>query len=154
MPTVGFTSIPYADYNDEISNVRIYTTEIDATNFDTQVTSRIALMDAIADITLGLRMGVVFGNDTKTALGPAADDEAQREKKWLVQYHDNVTLRRHTVEIPCADTAQLDPNDRGNANIGDAGVVDAFVSAFEAYALSPAGNAVTVDEITLVGRNI
>lgn len=154
MPTTGFTSIPYADYNNEVSVVRINTVEVDATNFDAQVTSRIALMDAIAAITKGLRLGVTYGNNVKTALGPAADDEAQREKKWLVQYHDAVTLRRYTVELPCADTAQLDPDDRGNAHIGDGGAVDAFVSAFEAYAKSPVGNGVVVDEITLVGRNI
>jgi len=153
MPTTGFTSLSYADYNNEISTVRVHAAETTAANHDAEHIARVALADAIAGITLGLRIKMSYGNDIKTVLGPADDDEAQREKKWLVSYHDGVTLKRYNVEIPCADTAQLDPQDRANAHIGDAGVVDAFVSAFEAFAVTPDGNTPIVDEITFVGRN-
>jgi hypothetical protein len=154
MPTTGFTSITYEDYDGEVSTVRVRTDEVDATDFDAQSTARTSLIDAIAGITLGLRTGFSYGNQVKTVLGPSSDQDAQRERKWLVQYHDGTSLKRYSLEIPCADAAQLDPNDRGNANIGDAGVVDAFISAFQAYALTPDGNTPIVDEITLVGRNV
>jgi hypothetical protein len=97
-----------------------------------------------------------FGNVDHPFVGPSEDETAQRELKWLVQYHNTTTNKKYRVELPCADMAQLDPNDRAHAHIGDAGVVDAFVTAFEAFVKpedNPA-NAVEVDEITLVGRRL
>jgi len=154
MPTSGYATIRYEDYNGEVSTVSVRSDTLTAVNFDGENTALVSLMDAIAGITLGLRTGFDIGNRTKTVLGPASDTDAQRERKWLVQYHDGVTLKRYTLEIPCADLAQLDENDRENANIGDAGVVDAFISAFQAHALTPDGNTPIVDEITHVGRNV
>jgi hypothetical protein len=72
----------------------------------------------------------------------------------LVQYHDSTTGRKYSVELPTADPAMIDPNDRAHAAIGDAGPVDAFITAFEAVVISRDGNAVVVDEITLVGRRV
>jgi hypothetical protein len=49
-----------------------------------------------------------------------------------------------------ADATKLATNS-DDANMSDADIT-AFVSAFEAYALSPEGNAVNVLKITHVGR--
>jgi len=150
----GRLNVRYEDYDGEVSTVRVEPAELTAVNFDAQVALAIAFMDAVAGITLGLKTGFQHMNDTKTVLGPSSDVDAQRERKWLVQWHDGVTFKRYTTEIPCADLAQLDPNDRGNANIGDASVVDAFITAWEAFVLTPDGNTALVDEITHVGRNV
>lgn len=150
----GRLNVRYEDYDGEVSTMRVEPIELTAANFDAQVAAAIAFMDAIAAITLGLKTGFQHMNDTKTILGPSSDQDAQRERKWLVQYHDGITFKRYTTEIPCADLAQLDPNDRGNANIGDGGVVDAFVSAWEAFVVTPDGNTAIIDEITHVGRNV
>lgn len=152
--TKGVLNVRYEDYNGETSTVRVSTEPLDNLNFDAQNAGAVTLMDAIANITKGLKTGYAISNDTKTSLGPASDQDAQRERKWLVQYHDGVTMKRYSLEIPCADLSHLDPNDRENANIGDAGMVDAFISAFEAFAHTPDGNTPIVDEITHVGRNV
>jgi hypothetical protein len=152
--TKGRLNIRYEDYDGEVSTMRVEPVELTAINFDAQIAAAISFMDATAAITLGLKTGFQHMNDTKTVLGPASDVDAQRERKWLVQWHDGITFKRYTTEIPCADLAQLDPNDRSNANIGDEDVVDAFISAWEAFVVTPDGNTALVDEITHVGRNV
>lgn len=154
MATAGRAVVSYADYDGEISTFGVRSTTPTAANFDAQVAAFEALQDAAAAITLGLKTQTSLAIVNKVAIGEAADDAAQRELKWLVQYHDATTFKFYTVEIPCADTSVLDPDDRSHADIGDASVVDAFVAAFEAFALTPDGNAPHVNNITLVGRNV
>lgn len=154
----GFASyvITYADYNGEKSTVRLRTPEISgaAVDYDAMLVEFVALQDAIAGITLGVKQKAERVQGNTITLSNAATKDAQRESKWLVQYHDGTTLKRYSLELPCADASKLDPNDRANAQIGDAATVDAFIDAFEAYAVTPDGNAPIVDEITLVGRNV
>lgn len=154
MPTLGFDSITFRDYDSELSNVRVNATVLTAANFDAQATLRNAFVSAMQAISLGVKGQESFGNQIVSSLSPAGNDAAQREQKWLVQYHDSTSLKRFSFEIPCADTGALDANDRAHAEIGDSGVVDAFVAAAEAYVLSPDGGAIVIDEITLVGRAI
>lgn len=155
MPTTGKTSIQMRDYGNEASVSTFTVATLTAANFDAQATLRGALQSAILGISaVDMLAKIELGN---TILNTVVGDDnplAQRENKWLVQYHETAAPAvKGTVTIPCADLAQLDPNDRAHAEIGDAGVVDAFVAAFEAYVLSENGNAVTIDEITFVGRN-
>lgn len=154
MAEVGFSVVRFKDYDNEAASFGIRSPIITALNFDAQETLRDAFLAALDDIVVGLRVGGDWGNRDLVALGPSDDEEAQRELKWLVQYHDTGTLRSYTVEIPCADLLHLDPQDRANAEIGDAGHVDAFITAFDAFVRSPTGGVTAVDEITLVGRNV
>lgn len=142
------------DYNKEKSTVRFRVTPITAANFEAQQTLRAAFGVAMAGICGGVINKYQWMLEDFTSEDPASDPLDQREIKWLVVYKDDVTAQTYSVELPCADLTQLDPNDRAHANIGDAGPVDAWIAAFEAFALSPDGNAVTVQEITFVGRNI
>lgn len=152
MPTSGKASFSQADYDGEVTTTSVTVPALTAANFDSQATLRNALMAAIQGITLGEYQRTEFGNVVLSSISPSNDTAAQREKKWLVDYHDTTSLKRYSFEIGCADTDQLDAQDRAHAEIGDAGVVDAFVSAAEAYILSPTGGAIVVDEITFVGR--
>lgn len=154
MADQGFLSRTYADYDNERSNFRVRVPALTAANFDAQATLHNNLVIAIAGMVNGVLVKSAVGNEDLVALGPASDPATQRELKWLVQYHDGSTLRRYSVEMPCADTSVLDPNDRAHAHIGDAGPVDAFITAFQNVVLSPTGGAVVVDEITLVGRPV
>lgn len=140
------------DYDAETTVFRVNTTTLSAANFDAQVALQVALGVAIAGITLGTLQKIQYGNEISSP-GVNNDPYAQRENKWLIRYRDNLTGEGFRVELGTADLTMLDPNNRGYANIGDAGAVDAFVTAFEAYALSPNGNAVTIDSIQFVGRN-
>lgn len=140
------------DYDAETTVFRVNSTALTAGNFDAQVALNVALGVAIAGITLGTLQKISYGNEI---LSPGVNDDplAQRENKWLIRYHDTATGNPYTVELGTADLTKLDANNRGYAEIGDAAEVDAFVTAFEAYVLSPAGNAVAIDSIQFVGRN-
>lgn len=152
MPTAGFFTQTFTDYDGENSAVRGRTTVLTAANFDAQATARSEFIAALAAMTLGLNHKYTFGTEILNNLGRATAEEAQRELKWLVSYHDGTTLKGYSMEIPCANTARLDPNDRAHAEIGDGAEVDAFVTEFQSYFLTPDGNSPIVDEITLVGR--
>jgi len=154
MPTKGQFSISYTDYDNEHSNCGFAVAALSAGNFAAQAGLEAAFISAAQALVLGNRWKHSVGNVTLNNISPASSDAAQVELKWLVQYHDATTLKRYSFELPTANTAVLDPNDRAHAEIGDADVVDAFVTALEAYGLTPDGNAMVVDEITLVGRPI
>ena len=64
---------------------------------------------------------------------------------------DTVTYDPVSIEIPCADTSLLDPNNLDRMVI-DSGAGATLVTELEAVALSKAGNAIEVNEIVLVGR--
>ena len=152
----AFVHARWNDYGSEGSTTTFKGPALTALNFDAQNTAVTALVDAVAGITLGLRVRYAVGNEFQTVSNatPAADANAQRERKWLIYYTDGIAMKTYQMELPCANLAHLDPNNREAANIGDAGPVDAFIAAFEAYHLSPDGNAVTVDKIVHVGRNL
>ena len=151
----GFNSVNLRDYDNEVGRVRVRQTALTAANFDAQATLRGAFESAIVNMSectvLG---GFAYGNEQTNTVEGASSTYAQRELKWLIQYHEAGGTDRFTFTIPCAKTTLLDPDDKKHANIGDAGVVDAFVTAAEAFALGPNGTAIVIDEITLVGRNV
>lgn len=151
----GINAVQINDYNSERSTVRVRSTTITAANHDAQYAAFISFYDAMMAITLGLRVGATFGNEFPIvdASTPASDVNAQRERKWLVRYTDGTAMKSYKMEIPCADLTYLDANNREYADLTDTDVA-AFVTAFEAFVLSQDGNAVTVDSIQHVGRNL
>lgn len=151
----AIANVSYNDYDSERSTVQFDGVTITAANFDAQYAALTSLIDAMAAITLGVKVKQTFGNEYQILANdtPAADVNAQREHKWLVRYRDAVALKDYRMEIPCPDLTLLDANNRGYADLDDADIA-AFVSAFEAYQRSEGGNAVTVLSIQHVGRNI
>jgi hypothetical protein len=153
----GIYSLTYRDYNGEASTVEIPTVEIDEVNLAAQD----ALMDAAKTAIEAVMVDPVPSKDKRTfavtALAApnakASDSDAQRERKWLVLAHDAITFVPLRLEIPCADLAQLDANDRERMDIsGGAGA--ALVAALEAlWTNKQTGNAVVIDEVRHVGRN-
>jgi len=151
----GWHVIPFNDYNGERSTVTVRGVELTAANFDAQYSALIQFYDAIVGITEGLRVGAKFGNDIQIVDNrtPASSPNAQRERKWLVRYTDGTAMKPYSMELPCADLTFLDPNNREYADMSDLDVA-AFVAIFESFVRSPDGNAVTVDSIQHVGRNL
>jgi len=84
-------------------------------------------------------------------LGNPAVGEGNREDKVELKYTDNVTLKAYTVEVPCRK-GDLATNP-GSDTIPDA-TWATTKTAFEAYAKSPDGNAVTLVRVRIVGRNV
>lgn len=145
------------DYDSEGTNAQFPVAVRTAANWAAEEILKGDLKIALAAMVRGTYTKESIGNYSTTVdPTPPIDPEAQREDKWLVQYHDAVTGKKRSLEIGCADRSLLDPNDRAHAHIGDLGVVDAFVTAFEAAVISFDGgtNAVVVDEITYVARNL
>lgn len=154
MPTIGTLSLTLRDYGGEDTTIRVNAPEITAANFAAQETLRNAFLASLAAMSGGSEISRSFGNkitDATPSNAPTVYD--QRETMWRVDYSDDVTGEWFKFTIGTADLLLLDPNDRDHAHIGDAGDVDGFVTSAEAYMLSPNGNAITIREITHVGRN-
>lgn len=144
--------LTYLDYGGEKSVIEFKGASMGAANFDAQVTLQDALETALLPFTLGTKhkrsrvaSEVVLSSSLPVSV------YAQRESKWLIRYHDNVTGKKYRTEIPTADLTQLDVN-QGIVSPSDPQFV-ALKAAFEAYVLSEAGNAVIMDSVTHVGRN-
>jgi len=114
------------------------------------------------------------GDRTPISNTPPTDPNAQRERKWLVQFEDTTAFfdapvnaipnegyrKNFTVEIPTAkvngyggglDSALLINTDE--ADLAHTAIA-AWVTAFEAIARTPYGGAVNVTRIRVVGRNL
>ena len=141
--------IPFKDYTSENSTASVYVEDA-ITDGDITV-----LVNAVEGLTVGGRQTAVLvieeDKDAGTP-GPAASPLAQRENKWLVRAVDDVTSRNVQIEIPCADLTLLD----GGTDFLTIGGTEAaaLVAALEASGLSQDGNAITVNTIQFVGRNL
>lgn len=163
--TVGFI-----DYSDENSNSSIHVGAVTAVSLPGLLTQIAAYITAIDAITLGtVRDDTLVAYSTNRSSVPPADANAQRERKWLVRYTDNLPFfddpvnaipnagfgKIFTLEIPTAALALagvMIPNtDQANLTIAP---MPAFVTAFQSLARSPYGGTVTVLSITAVGRNL
>lgn len=164
----GFGSFTLMDHNRELTNVSFYTGNITAVSLPDTLTEFGALRTAIEGITLGTvtkESLKVF--DTKLGNSPPSDQNAQRERKWLVVYEDNLPFfddpvnaipnegyrKVFTFEIGTADIANRLIANTDEADLTNAAVA-AFVTAFEAIARSPYGGTVNVLQIRAVGRNL
>lgn len=154
MPSTGHFTRTYIDYDSETADFAIYHDVMTSANIVALQAAVVTLYQAADAICTGTPMAYRFENLYTLTGTPPTDPWSQREIKWRVDYHDAVTGDKHRTELPCADLDNLDPDDRSHAHIGDAGAVDAFVTAFEAIVKTKVGNAVVVDEITAVGRNL
>lgn len=77
--------------------------------------------------------------------------EGNREDKVELKYQDNTNFAIYTVEIPCRKgTLTTNP---GSDTIPEADWTDTK-TAFEALARSPDGNAVTLQSVRIIGRNV
>lgn len=156
------------DYDREVATFSFQTGAITAVSLPGTLTQFGALRTAIGNITNGVIAGEgLYVNRTKLGNVPPSDENAQRERKWLVTYEDateffdpptnaipNAGFRQlFTAEIPTADpVGRLLPNTE-EADLADPDIA-AFVAAFEDIARSPYGGSVNVVRISLVGRNL
>lgn len=150
---MGKYSRTLKDYNDEISTVQVYATDLNETNIAAQITLQANFGAAINDLSIGSLQKIEYGNQVISNSPAPTNTWAQRELKWRIDYVDDVTGKPGYFTIPCANTALLDPNNKGMIDPDHADVVD-FIAAMEAYVLSQDGNAVSFVQGVLVGRNI
>lgn len=144
------------DFSGETTSVRIYNGDITAISLPGFLTDFGTVRAAVEGITLGVMAKEQWVGDlTDLSAALPANVFAQRELKWLVRYHDTVTQEKATLEIGTADpTGVMVPaSDFADLTIAP---MSTFVAQFNAFARHPesAVNAVIVDSVQLVGRNI
>lgn len=151
---VSFFKIGFRDYSKEPSSFSVPVTTITAANQVAETALINTLEGAVIGVTLGRAQTdeIVLERAVLSTLLPTSPD-AQREKKWLVRYHDATTGIKYQAEIPCADLSIL----ATNSDFADAtnGAYTALKSAWEAVVRSPDDNNLTVmDSMQFVGRRL
>lgn len=139
------------DYSREHTRTSGWMVDLSAGNFVAQGTAIAAVTTAIQGVSLIDFDGAVYpAHVTTTETAPPAATEAQREIKWRVSIRDATTNKLSSMEIGGADTSLL----VANTDLMDvsAGAGAALVTALEAELVSEVGNAITVEEVRLVGR--
>lgn len=151
----GKAAFTFGDFSHERSGFVVNIPEISAGNLAATTAAAEALRVAYIDIGDGATQRVelkarTYDNYSSWAALPGA----QRELKWLLKYTDDVTDLEYQTEIPCAElTSSLFVPGTDLADLTDADWV-AFVAAFEALVVSKDENAITVQSVRLVGRNL
>lgn len=151
---VSFLKQSYLDYSVEKSAVSVPVTTLTAGNFVAENALLVTLSAALAAVTLGNLVGLDIVSERLVNLGVAPTNvNAQREKKWLVRYHDATTLTKYSAEIPCADLSIL----ATASDFADpaSGPYVALKAAWEAVVRSPDDNNLTIfDSMQFVGRKL
>ena len=141
------------DYGNEATRFGFPMVQVTAANFDAQSTLLDNIQSAVGNVCLHVYLGKSL-LAVNVAVGPKAIVvNAQRESKWRVTYIDGTDpIGNGSFEIGMPDLSLLVAG-TGNMDVS-AGAGAALVTAIEAGVVSRLGNAVTVDTITHVGRNI
>lgn len=156
---VGKMTINLADYRGSKSSMSLYHAELAAANIDAHIGALGLYEDfatALAGISLGNSQTIkALAQVNEVSSTPATDPSSLIGVKWLCTYSDDVTGKSFQFEIPCADVTNGDlrAGDTDQAVLTETEWV-AFISAFEALAKSPDGNAVTFVGARIVNRNI
>lgn len=151
-----YTVTTLRDHSGELSAVKVYNGAITGASLAGFLANYGDLKTAIAGITLGeLATDQWVGDRTVLSAAFPASAFAQRELKWLVQYHGNTTGKKFTCEIPTADLTGRVIQGTDLADLTNTEMA-AFVTAFQTIARTPDDDTetVTIDAIRVVGRNI
>lgn len=141
------------DYSDEKSNFGLYIPDVDETNWIATNTAVAAINTAIAALTIGNITRVNFDHETGLAGADSRPSSpwAQRELGVRFFYVDDVTSDKYNFTLPCPDLLLI-----GNPGTDDLdltlSILAAIVTAVEALAVSPDGNAITIERAKVVGR--
>lgn len=167
---MGNYSMTIRDRSGELSNVGVNIGPVTAGTLPGYLTTTGNLKTATDAITLGVIAKdemKVFSNALSAAL--PVSPWANRETKFLVRYADVTAFfddptnaipnegfgRIHNLEIPAPDLALTDLLQAGTDFVDlEQTAIAAWITAFEAVALSPANGSVEVVSIEIVGRNI
>lgn len=121
-----------------------------AVDLSTTPTTLTALITAL-DTELVNWTAVSYSATITKRLSTASIGASNREDKLELKYYDNVTFKPYTVEVPCR---KGDLVTETGSDVIPAATWTATKTAFEAYAKSPDGNAVTLGQVRLIGRNV
>ena len=147
---VGAARLSQVDFDGQKKQFSVPTAVITAANHDAQKTLFDAFVAAVDDVTLGNSDFEEFVADREMIrpLILPTNAVAQVQIQWLVTYVDGTTGATETITIPCADLTDATLLQAGSPlwDPTDAKWVQ-FTTDFEAYVLSDAGNAVTLQQV-------
>lgn len=162
----GLYTLSMRDYDRELSPMKVHVGAVTAVSLPGLLTQIGNFRAAIDGLTIGItaKESLQVFSTILSQLVPT-DKFAQRETKWVVEYHDNTAffdppdnaipnigyLKPFDFEIGTADLSLL-ANNSDELPLAESHAA-ALVTAFEAMARSPYGGAVVVDKIRQVGRN-
>jgi len=154
MPAIG-TSQPVSyqmlDYSGERKSLTFDIGEITALTIAARLGDISDFEDALDAVVLGTRARQSWGSTTVVSNTRPTDKDAQIETEMLVTYRDVVTEQPFSFRIPTVDYTAFnyaDPPAGDNVIISGAGAsaaTTAFITAFEALAVSPANDANSVE---------
>jgi len=149
-----YGSATYKDYSKELSIMKYNIYPITALNITSFLSQNDAFLDAVQPLSLGALVHTTVVMDSTKFTGVAPTDlNAQRERKWRVDFEDTVNLSPGQFEIPVAlITGQLIIG-TDQADLTTAEWV-ALIAAAETLLRSADGNTINILGATLVGRNL
>lgn len=153
------TYFSWHDYDGEPARTTFNTVEITAANLDAQATLATTLRTTLNALTLSPVEQLVITDTGWDTVIPVTNPFAQREIKWVIIAQDVSGNKYKSNEIPMANLDLLENNSKyliksGNVVVtAAAAAVNAFKDAFEAFAVSNAGEALTIIDMYQVGRN-
>ena len=151
----GKMVVRYIDNSGERSIFSVYTAENTAGNIVAQKAAEDALINAIGALSIGNLDSIHRYSDyTELLASPPASQLAQRENKYMCQYHDTTTGKKFRAEFPCADLLELPSGEEELDLLAGNGAT--LKSAFEALVVSPDDETHTVvlDRVVYVARNL
>ena len=164
----GYYTIAMLDHGGEKSSFTIQTGAVTSVSLPSLLTQVGTFRGAVEGITLGtVQNEALKVFDTALSNTLPADQDAQRERKWLVRYQDVLPFfddpvnaipnegygRVFVFSIPTADISGRLLANTDKADLTDTEIA-AFVAAYEDMARSPYGGTVEVLGINAVGRNL
>lgn len=148
-------AVTQIDYSAEKTTSRFYLADVavDGSNWGAITTARDNILTAIGAVTFNNVAEHVISSPVRLTNASASDENAQRERKLLVAYQDNTTLKQYTVSVGLADVSKfvITPN-TDLVDLTTGGGLS-LKSGLDGNALSEAGNAITVLQVRMVGRN-
>ncbi len=151
-------TISYLDAGNEIGTASFFGAIISAANFTAKVALWATLLTATDALCFGARKKDVY-NDESLYTVAQPENGAARETKLLVQYSDNTTGEKYTTSIPtlkpALPTYVINVNAKDVVLLTEPTEITDWIAAFEAFAVAPrTNNAITVDGLKVVGRNV
>ena len=169
MPTRAFVTVE--DFSKEQSTTQFWVQDIGVGNYASVVQDIDEVKDAIITMIDGEVRVAGYTKTFPESSAAVADPNAQRESKWLISYRDTTQfldalntvanagyLKLFSAEVGTADKDLLTLAGSDELDLTDGGVVEAFVTEWEANVRSPYNHtanapSIQVEKITIVGRN-
>lgn len=145
-------SFSYKDASGENSSVSVYVTALpDLSGAGLPATLDAFLNDALGFLSAGDNQYITASETRNQSI--ASVGTGNREDKYLVRCQDNVTGDIVTFTVPCRKNTLTMNAGTDIVDSSQAGYAD-MKTALEAFVKSKSGNAVTLVDVRLVGRNL